>query len=145
MELSLECWTETRQIQNRQTERLNHLKSHPFQSKHFSTRSNTINSKIIFATVELKAYLQTQLFMRWQWCWWHRDIGDLMMVIDFRCWWQNHYVGDFFRYVGDFFNILIGHQHPESVTSITNLSPTHLAPTSVTKIDVTLHDGKDRW
>ena len=63
MELSLECWTETRQIQNRQTERLNHLKSHPFQSKHFSTRSNTINSKITFAMVELKAYLQTQLFM----------------------------------------------------------------------------------
>ena len=24
------------------------------------------------------------------------DVGDFMMVTDFRCWWQNHYVGDFF-------------------------------------------------
>ena len=34
------------------------------------------------------------------------DVGDIvMMVTDFRCWWQNHYVGDFFRYVGDFLNV----------------------------------------
>ena len=37
---------------------------------------------------------------RCQWCWWHRYVGDFMMVTDLRCWWQNHYVGDFFRYVG---------------------------------------------
>ena len=30
------------------------------------------------------------------------DVGDFMTVTDLRCWWQNHYVGDFFRYVGDF-------------------------------------------
>ena len=24
------------------------------------------------------------------------DVGDFMMVTDFRCWWQNHYVGVFF-------------------------------------------------
>ena len=36
-----------------------------------------------------------------------------MMVTDLRCWWQNHYVGDFFRYVCDFLNVL-------------NRSPTHL-------------------
>ena len=29
-----------------------------------------------------------------------------MIVTDLRCWWQNHYVGDFFRYVGDFLNVL---------------------------------------
>ena len=34
------------------------------------------------------------------------DVGDIMMVTDLRCWWQNHYVGDFFRYVGDFSNVL---------------------------------------
>ena len=34
------------------------------------------------------------------------DVGDFMMVTDFRCRWQNHYVGDFFRYVGDFLNVL---------------------------------------
>ena len=33
------------------------------------------------------------------------DVGDFMMVTDLRCWWQNHYVGDFFRYVGDFFSV----------------------------------------
>ena len=35
------------------------------------------------------------------------DVGDnvmlvFMMVTDLRCWWQNLYVGDFFRNVGDF-------------------------------------------
>jgi len=70
---------------------------------------------------------------RWQWCWWHPYVGDFMMVTNFRCWWQNHYVSDFFRYVSDFLNVLnwspsswIGHQYPESVTNIWNLSPTHL-------------------
>ena len=33
------------------------------------------------------------------------DVGDFMMVTDFRYWWQDHYVGDFFRYVGDFVNV----------------------------------------
>ena len=35
-----------------------------------------------------------------------RYVGDFMMVTDLRCWWQNHYVGDFFHYVGDFLNVL---------------------------------------
>ena len=34
------------------------------------------------------------------------DVGDFMMVTDLRCCWQNHYVGDFFRYVVDFLNVL---------------------------------------
>ena len=40
-----------------------------------------------------------------------------MMVTDLRCWWQNHYVGDFLRFVGDFRNVL-NRAHI--------LSPTHL-------------------
>ena len=48
------------------------------------------------------------------------DVGDLMTVTDLRCWWQNHYVGDFFRYVGDFQSI-------EAVTNILNRSPTSQA------------------
>ena len=67
----------------------------------------------------------------WQWCWWHRYIGDFMMVTDFRCWWQNHYVGDFFLYVGDFLNVLnrsptpqTCHQHIWSPTSVTNIDVT---------------------
>ena len=62
-----------------------------------------------------------------------------MMVTDFRCWWQNHYVGDFFRYVGDFLSVLnrsptsriglehlklvtnmFGHQHPSPASSPLN-------------------------
>ena len=55
-----------------------------------------------------------------------------MLVTDLRYWWQNHYVGDFFRYVGDFLHVL-------------NRSPTFqtchqhtLSPTFVTNIDVTI-------
>ena len=34
------------------------------------------------------------------------DVGDSMMATDLRCWWQNPYVGYFFRYIGDFLNVL---------------------------------------
>ena len=56
------------------------------------------------------------------------DVGDFMMVTDFKCWWQNHYVGDFFRYVGDFLNVLnrsptssTCHQHILSSIPVTNI------------------------
>ena len=59
-----------------------------------------------------------------------------MMVTDLRCWRQNLYVGDFFRYVGNFINGLnrsptsrFGHQHLKLVTIWSS--------TSVTNIDVT--------
>ena len=75
-------------------------------------------------------------FLGWQWCWWHRNVGDFTMVADFRCWWQNHYVGDFFRCVGDFLDVLnrspsswIGHQHLKLVTNTFGLQ--HLSPTSM--------------
>ena len=55
------------------------------------------------------------------------DVGDFMMVIDLRCWWHNHYVGDFFRYVGHFLMYTGGRPFRciKSVTKISNLSPTH--------------------
>ena len=70
----------------------------------------------------------------WQWCLWHRYVGDYMMVTDLRCWWQNHYVCNFFRYVGDFLNRLLNrsstsqtcHQHIWSPTSVTNIDVTTL-------------------
>ena len=68
----------------------------------------------------------------WQWCWWHRYVGNFMMMTDLRCWWQNHYVGDFFRYVGDFLNVL--NRSPTSQTCHKHI----WSPTSVTNIDVTL-------
>ena len=59
------------------------------------------------------------------------DVGDFMMVTDFRCWWHNHYVDDFFRYVDDFLNVLnrsltsqTCHQHIWSPTSVTNIDVT---------------------
>ena len=34
------------------------------------------------------------------------NVGDIVMLVtDLRCWWQNNYVGVFFRYVGDFRNV----------------------------------------
>ena len=72
-------------------------------------------------------------FERWHWCWWHRYVDDFMMVTDFRCWCQNHYVDDLFRYVGDFLNVLnrsrtsqTCHQHIWSPTSVTNIDVTIL-------------------
>ena len=63
-------------------------------------------------------------------------VGDFMMVTDFRCWRQNHYVGDFFRYVGDFVNVLnrsptswIDHQQLKLVTNTFGLQ--HPSPTSM--------------
>ena len=50
-----------------------------------------------------------------------------MIVTDFGCWWQNHYVGDFFRYVGDFLNIL--NRSPTSQTCHQDIwSPTSMLP-----------------
>jgi len=76
-------------------------------------------------------------FEWWQWCWWHRYVGDFMMVTDLR-WWQNHYVDDFFSLCWWFSQCI------KSVTNILNRSPTsqtcrqHIwSPTSVTNIDVT--------
>ena len=80
------------------------------------------------------------LTIRWQWCWWHRYVGDFMMVTDLRCWWQNHYVGDFFRYVGDFLNVL--NRSPTSQTC----NQLIWSPTSVTNIDVTdIDEFPDSW
>jgi len=54
----------------------------------------------------------TQVWLRWQWCWWQRYICDVMMVTDLRCWWHNHLSWWFFQCI-------------KSVTNILNLSPTH--------------------
>ena len=68
---------------------------------------------------------------RWQWCWWHRYVGYFMTVTDFKCWWQNHYIADFFHYVGDFLNVL--NRSPTSQTCHQHI----WSPTFVTNIDVT--------
>ena len=53
-------------------------------------------------------------------CWWLYD-GDWfeMLVAESLCW-------RLFSLCWDLINVKIGHQHPESVTNISNLSPTHL-------------------
>ena len=50
------------------------------------------------------------MIFQWQLCWWHRYVGDYMMVTDLRFWWRC------FRYVDVF-------QWIKSVTIISNLSP----------------------
>ena len=55
-----------------------------------------------------------------------------MMVTDFRCWWQNHYAGDFFRYVDDFLNVL--NRSPTSQTCLQHI----WSPTLVTNTDMTI-------
>ena len=61
------------------------------------------------------------------------DVVDFMMMTDFRCWWQNHFVDDFFRYVSDFLNVFnvfnlnrlptpqTSHQYIWSPTFVTNI------------------------
>ena len=76
----------------------------------------------------LCAHRYVSNFIWWQWCWWHRYVGDFMMVTDLRCWWQNYYVPMF------------------KMTNMPNRSPTshtyhqHIwSSTSVTNIDVTFY------
>ena len=38
------------------------------------------------------------------------DVGDFMIVIDLKYWWQTYNVGDFFHHVGD-----LCYQHPKVV------------------------------
>ena len=68
--------------------------------------------------------------IRLQWCWRHRYVGDFMKVTDFRCWWQNHCVDDFFRFVVIFLMYYIGQQqHLKLVTNPFGLQ--HPSPTSI--------------
>ena len=58
-----------------------------------------------------RSYKKWEQDKRWHRCWWRmletKCVGHKlkMLMTDLRCWWQNHYVGDFFRYVGDFFTV----------------------------------------
>ena len=61
---------------------------------------------------------------RWQWCWWHRYVGDFMMVTGLRCWLQNHYVGDFPNVLNRSPTTKTCHQHLWSPTSVTNIDVT---------------------
>ena len=53
---------------------------------------NPLNGLKTRKVIQYKLYC----LIRWQWCWWHRYVGDFIMVTDFRCWWQNHYTATFF-------------------------------------------------
>ena len=83
------------------------------------TVNNKILLKIFHHDLSVKSDRSQLRKWGWQWCWWHRYVGDFMMVTDLRCWWQNHYVGDF-SVIWWFFQCI------KSVTYILNLSPTHL-------------------
>ena len=55
-----------------------------------------------------------------------------MMMTDLRYWWQNPYVGDFFRYVGDFQTC---RQHIWSPTSVTNIDVTDFQQKLILDLD----------
>ena len=59
------------------------------------------------------------------------------MVNDFRCWWQNHYIGDFFRYVVEFVNVFNRSSTSQSFNQQIIVCLQHPSPTSVTNIVVT--------
>ena len=61
--------------------------------------------------------------------WISAEVCDKVLLV-INWWWQNDYVGDFFRDVNDFSMSIIGYQHLQSVTNISKLSPI-----SVTNID----------
>ena len=55
---------------------------------------------VLNVTAEFKAFWKIRQYG-------DSDVGDIVMIVtDLRCWWQNHYVGDFFRYVGDFHMVI---------------------------------------
>ena len=65
-----------------------------------------------------------------------RRVTRVNWKLSARCWRENHYVGDCFRYVGDFLNVLnqsprswIGHRHLKLVTNTFGLQ--HPSPTSM--------------
>ena len=101
-------------------------------SKYLKIHSLISFLRLIMILSDLRYFSWFGRLWGWQWCWWHRYVGDFMMATDFRCWWQNHYVGDLFRYVGDFLNVL--NRSPTSQTCHQHI----WSPTSVTNIDVTL-------
>ena len=83
--------------------------------------------------------IECLISLHWKkWTFW-RNWKTFTLLVHFRwqwCWWQNHYVGDFFRYVGDFSNVSnrsptswIGHQHLKLVTNTFGLQ--HPSPTSM--------------
>ena len=81
--------------------------------------------------------------------WWEkRPYYDLKYWLH-RCWWQNHYVIDFFRYVGDSLNVLnrsptsqTWHQHIWSPTSVTNIDVTNILARSTAAFLITEY-GED--
>ena len=53
------------------------------------------------------------------------DVGDIVMLVtDLRCWWQNHYVGDFLNVLNRSTTSQTCRQHIWSPTSVTNIDVT---------------------
>ena len=91
----------------------------------------------------------------WQWCWWHRYVGDIVMLMTL-WWWLISDVGGriimlatFFVMSVTFFVMSVFSQRIKSVTNILNRSLTsktchqHIcSPTSVTNIVVTIRSTR---
>ena len=70
-----------------------------------------INFTVILLQSILLAWLATEC--RLKWCWWRRNIGDVLLETVLRCCWQNYNVGYPFHYVTNISNPVsnIRHQH----------------------------------
>ena len=84
-----------------------------------------IRSRCYTANYELKREIGYSMLVTTL-CWWLYGGDSFMMV-----WWQTHYISDFFVTLVTFSLLKIGHQHPKSVTMISNLSPILVANINV--------------
>ena len=76
-------------------------------------------------------------------CWRLYDDESSSLMTDLRCWWQNHYVGDFFQCIKSVTNLHPNFLHLKLVTNTVCLqhpSPTSMSPLIVDKLVQTFHN-----
>ena len=103
----------------------------------FLTKYRTCTGNVSRTFASIKSSMIIQKYFRWQWCWWHRYVGDFMVVTDFRCWaeslcWRHFSLCWWFSQYNKSVNIILSrlptsqtcHQHIWSPTSVTNIDVT---------------------
>jgi len=86
-------------------------------------------------------------FQGWQLCYWHCYDTDYMTLTDFRCWWRNHYVGDFSNVFNQSSTSWIGHEHLKLVINtfcLQHPSPTSISPQNLVR-RLTFHEMFKGW
>ena len=81
-------------------------------------------------------HLDPKNFIGPQWSWWQRYVGDFIMMTDLRCWWQNHYVGDFSSFWWFWGSILSATNIPNRSRLVSSIKSVISSPTFAINIDV---------